>query len=148
MSINIQPYWLKLLLHFENKGYVHNGLTIPFLIGSLEILDPSVKRWTINEMTKSLSNYGCTILKCGNIGEYIIGSLDDETKKNKQLYHCLCDNILVTDSSLNIISDFNNLVKIFEALYQSRISKKEYSKNYKEWTKFTETDLARIQEIK
>lgn len=147
MSSDLLPYWHHLLRHFEKKGYVHNGLTIPFLVGSIEILEPNTRQWTIDKMIESLCNHGCTILKCPNIGEYVIGSLDGNSLKNKQLYHCPCDNVLVIDDSLNNVRDFSSLKGVFKELYESRIEKKEFSKNGKEWTYFIETDLVRMMEI-
>jgi len=148
MSSEVSPYWHRLLKHFENKGYVHNGLTIPFLIGSMEIVEPDAKQWTIDEILESLNNSGCTILKCPNISEFVIGSLDSETLKNRQLYHTPCDNILVTDGSLENVKSFTELATLFKELYQSRISNREFSKNYGSWTYFTEIDLTRIKEIR
>lgn len=148
MSSSTSPYWHQLLRHFENKGYIHNGLTIPFLIGSIEILKPNDQQWTIDKMMESLNSHGCTILKCSNIGEYVIGSLDSETLKNKQLYHCPCDNIVITDSSLNKVNSFTDLKVMFEEMYQLRISKREFSKDSGNWTYFTISDLSRIKETK
>ncbi|WP_316749599.1 hypothetical protein [Pedobacter gandavensis] len=146
MSLGLSPYWHRLLRHFERKGYIQNGLTIPFLIGALEVMEPDAKQWTINEMTESLNNIGCTILKCSNIGEFVIGSLDTETLKCKKLYHKPCDKIIVTDSSLDQVKFFVELLSLFDRLYQSRLDNKEFSKNDGSWTYFTRTDLDRIKE--
>ncbi|KQS48613.1 hypothetical protein ASG38_05595 [Flavobacterium sp. Leaf359] len=141
------PYWHQLLKHFELKGYIQNGLTIPFLIGSLEIINPNRNQWTISELTKSFNDFGCTILKCPNIREFVIGSLDNEILKYKNYYHNPCGKIIVTDASLSKIKSSNDMRSLFEQLYQPRLDNKEFSKNNGIWVYFSQIDLARIKEI-
>jgi hypothetical protein len=133
--------------HFESNGYIQNGLTIPFLIGALEIVEPNARLWTINEMTESLNNFGCTILKCSNIGEFVIGSFDTETIKHKKLYHNPSEKIIVTDDSIDQINSLIGITSLFEQLYQSNLENNELSKNNGIWRYFTEVDLTRIKEI-
>ncbi len=147
MSAKKIPYWNLLLRHFEKNGYIQNGLTLPFLIGALKVIKSDSSLWTIEEIAESLNSNGCTILKCSNIGEFVIGSLDNETLKYEHLYHCLDDKIIVTDSSLDHIKNIAELKKLFIELYQSRISNCEYSKNNGAWTSFTPTEVTRIKEI-
>lgn len=141
------PYWHRLLKHFENKGYINNGLTIPFLIGSLEIVDPKAKLWTIDSMIDSLNEIGCTILKCPGIKEFVIGSIDSETLKHRQLYHNPCKNIFVTDSSLDNVNSCEEITNLFNELYQLRLDNRKFSKNQGIWTYFTDTDLKIINEV-
>lgn len=42
-------YWFKLLNHFNQKGYINNGLTLPFIIGSRSVIEPKESLQTINE---------------------------------------------------------------------------------------------------
>lgn len=148
MEQNKTPYWHLVLSHFENKGYIHNGLTIPFLIGSREILEPQENLLTINELVYSIGAMGGTILECPNIGEFVIGTVDSETLKYKSAYPKLLDNIIVTDNSLNTVNNLDELISHFETLYQDKLPNKGYSKNYGTWGYFTEIELTRIGELK
>lgn len=143
----VSPYWDRLLRYFERKGYVQNGLTLPFLIGSLEILEPNRKKWEIDAMMDSLASVGCTILKCAYIGEFVIGSLDNFTLQNKESYHPIANNIIVTDSSLDKINSIEEITQLFTKCYQPLLSAEQYSKNNGDWTYFTDTELTRIKEI-
>lgn len=148
MEENTIPYWHVLLRHFENKGYIHNGLTIPFLIGAREILEPFENLLTINEFVNSLNTLGGTILECPNLGEFVIGTVDSETLVYKSAYPKILDNIIVTDNSLNMVNNLDELTSHFEKLYQDKLPNKEYSKNYGTWGYFTEIELTRIDELK
>lgn len=141
-------YWHLLLSYFESKGHIHNGLTIPFLIGAREILEPQANLLTINELVNSINTMGGTILECPNIGEFVIGTVDSETLKYKSAYPKILDNIIVTDNSLNEVNNLDDLISHFEKLYQDKIPNKEYSKNYGVWGNFTEIELNRIEELK
>lgn len=71
--MNEKPYWYKLLDLFERKGHFWNGLTIPFIIGSREYIEPSEDQQTIGELIDEInsSTYYVSVLKCGGIGEYV-----------------------------------------------------------------------------
>lgn len=108
----------------------------------------NVIQCTIDNIIESLNTYGCTILKCSYIGEYVVGYMDIEIIKNKQLYHIIGDNIIVTDETLNNVVSISDLSNIFKEEYQENIGKKKFSKNYGKWTCFTDSDMIRINEIK
>lgn len=74
--------------------------------------------------------------------------MDIEIIKNKQLYHIIGDNIIVTDETLNNVVSISDLSNIFKEEYQENIGKKKFSKNYGKWTCFTDSDMIRINEIK
>jgi hypothetical protein len=141
------PYWSVLLRHFENRGYIHNGLTIPFLIGARKRMEPQTPLLNIRDMVNSINEVGGTVLECPNIREFVIGSLDTETLKYKSLYPKCIDNILITDNSLNTINNIQELISHFEQRYQTNIDNCEYSKNDGEWTDFIKIDEIRIDEI-
>jgi hypothetical protein len=141
------PYWSVLLRHFENKGYIHNGLTIPFLIGARNIMEPKTSLLEISELVNSINIIGGTVLECSNIEEFVIGTLDTETLKYKSVYPNCIDNILITDNSLDNVNNLQNLISHFEQRYQKNLDNSEYSKNNGVWTKFTEIDRTRINEI-
>jgi hypothetical protein len=138
------PYWYKLLRHFEKKGYVHNGLTIPFLIGARERLEPEENLLTIEQLTISINEIGGTVLRCQSIGEFVIGTPDPETRG----YLKIIDNIGVSDNSLDMINNIEELISHFEGNYHEMINRREYSKNYGIWEYFTEIELSRIDEMK
>jgi hypothetical protein len=148
MEENTTPYWHVLLRHFENKGYIHNGLTIPFLIGVREILEPHENLLTINELVNSINTLGGTILECPNLGEFVIGTVDSETLMYKSAYPKILNNIIVTDYSLNMVNNLDELTSHFEKRYLDKLPNKEYSKNYGTWGYFTEIELTRINELK
>jgi len=147
MTSETSPYWHRLLKHFENRGYVHNGLTIPFLIGALEIIEPNSQLWSIEAIVGSFKKIGCTILKCGNLNEFVIGTLDSETLNYNKEYHRPCENIFITDHSLYQINSCAEIITLFKELYQSRLKEKEFSKVLGHWAYFTEIDLKQIREI-
>jgi hypothetical protein len=143
----IRPYWCKLLLHFEKKGYIHNGLTVPFLIGAREIMEPNETLLSIRELMISISLNGGTILKCPNINEYVIGTVDSETLGFKSVYPKLIEEIIVTDTSLELVNTLEELIAYFESLYSIYIETSDYSKNFGIWSYFTEIEQAHINEI-
>ncbi len=142
------PYWHKVLKHFENKGYIHNGLTIPFLIGSRERLEPNENLFTIDQLVNSISEVGGTILKCPNIGEFIIGTVDTDTLIFKSTYPKTIDNIIITDNSLTSINSIIEMISFFENRYKEEINNRNYSLNSGKWGYFTQTELERIDELK
>lgn len=141
------PYWSVLLRHFENKCYIHNGLSIPFLIGARKRMEPNTPLLNISDLVNSINEVGGTVLECPNIGEFVIGSLDAETLKYKSAYTKCIHNILVTDNSLNAVNNIQELISHFEQRYQENIDNCEYSKNNGNWTDFTEIEEFRINEI-
>jgi hypothetical protein len=147
MNPSMLPYWDRLLRYFEDNSYVQNGLTLPFLIGSIEILEPKKEKWEINKMTQSLASVGCTVLKCDHIGEFVIGSLDDFTSQNIKNYHVIASKVVVTDSSLDHIKSIDGLTELFSKRYQSLLRTKKYSKNNGDWAYFSDAEITRIMEI-
>jgi len=92
-----------------------------------------------------------TILKCGMIGEFVIGLLDNETNEIRKRSHGLyreIGNIVCTDQSLDDIFDETQLSKKLRALYEDIITGGFYSKNDGEWVEFTKNDIKRLNEIK
>lgn len=148
MTASTKPYWHKILSHYENKGYISNGLTLPYLIGSLQIIDNDANLCSIKEMIESFDDYGCTILKCDNIGEYVIGTLDKETFDDRALYFNIGNRIIVTDDSLNHIKSVDELIIFFKDLYEYIIEDKGYSKENNNWSNFNDVETAKILEFK
>lgn len=146
------PYWAKILRHFETKHYFNNGLTIPFLIGSRTIIEPQENLLTIDSLLGQMNNHSIpvTIMRCGQIKEYVLSFLDNETnairKQYKNLYKKF-DNIICTDQSLDEITTSNELVKKLDSLYYGIVKDQNFSKNNGQWASFTELDRGRLGEI-
>lgn len=147
MKIKLNPYWFDLLRHFEDKGYIHNGLTIPFLIGSRKVLEPQESLLSIKDFIISINEVGGTILECPDIGEFVFGTLDQETLIYKSAYPKTIDNIIITDNSLHSVNSLQEVISHFELRYQKNLDSGEYSKNYGVWGGFSEIEFKRIEEI-
>lgn len=144
--------WFNVLTHFENKNYVYNGLTLPFLIGVHTILEPHSPLLSIEEFIHAASN-SCppvTLMKCGNIGEYVFGTLDGETeaicKQYPNLYKKF-ENIIVTDNSFSNCQDIDEIIIILKDENQKRIDAKQFSKVSGEWGNYTKQDIERVKEL-
>jgi len=146
--------WRKLILFFERMNYIHNGLTIPFLIGSIKLLEG--KSVTISEFITELidseNENRTTIMKCGNIGEYVIGIMDMESelyyhKFPKSLF-VEFNNLAVKDNSLNNCKSIEDLITFMEGRYCDKVENEKYSKNAGKWTYFTTEELEKIDNYK
>ena len=146
--------WCDLIEFFEKEHYIHNGLTIPFLIGAMEKLQN--RKLTISQLTDEILDQNNpkrpTIMKCDNIGELVIGILDNESLNYYKAYPKnvikSLDNLSATDSSLDGFKDKMELTAHFEKLYKTKIDDETYSKNAGEWTNFIPKDLERIENYK
>lgn len=151
-------YWYKVLKHFDNKRYFQNGLTIPFLIGSITILSEGKTLITIEEFLSQIENEGIsspvTILKCKYLGEYVIGLLDSETNrmirhyktKNRRLYKEF-GGLIIVDDSFKEIDNFKEITEILKNSYQKIIETNNFSRELGKWIPYTEIDLERLREI-
>jgi hypothetical protein len=149
---NLVPYWYRVLSHFEKKRYIVNGLTIPFLIGSRTIVEPGKKPETIRELLTSLSEstHAVTILRCGQIKEFVIGLLDNETNSMRTQYKNMFKefgNLLVVDDSFKNTTKFEDMVNMLEMEYEDRVQKQTFSKESGQWINFSTTDKIRLGEV-
>ena len=153
-----EKYWFKVLKHFDTKNYFRNGLTIPFLIGSITILSDDKILITVEEFLNQIENEEIpspiTILKCNYLGEYVVGLLDGETNRiinynktnNRQLYKEF-GSLIIVDNSFKEIDDFTEIKEILRNSYQKVIEAGSFSKEFGCWISYTETDLERLKEI-
>lgn len=149
-----QYLWSDLIIFFEKNHYIQNGLTIPFLIGTIKLLRG--KKITIEQLITELSDpkshRRTTIMKCGNIGEFVVGIMDFETEKYLHQFPNIIakefGNIAITDSSLNNFNSSKEIINFFVSLYKLEIESGNYSKNNGDWTEFTKTDIKRIEHFK
>ena|ERR1700744_565602 len=143
-----KPYWYKVLRHFENKNYIANGLTIPFLIGARKIIESGMPLFTTADLVKSFneSDSFITIMKCDNIGEYVVGILDTESEQFIMDYNVI-DKIVCTDDSLDGLDKSSEIISMLNMKYKDVIEAGNYSKNSGAWGDFSELDKYRILEI-
>lgn len=132
--------WYKTLDYFLNKGYVNNGLTIPFLIG----LYPK-NEIDIRELIISMSNTNhISIQKCNGINEFVFGIFIFESNEEVHSYKSL-NNIIILDNSLDDFESIEQLIAFFEDLYNDNIQNELYSKNNNTWTFYNETEIKQIE---
>lgn len=153
----IDNQWVRVLKHFDLKGYYHNGLTLPFLCGVRTILNPTFQPMTISEFiintVISLEKTELTLLKCNYIEEYVVGVLDHESrmiyKKHSLRYPQIFKPIgrfYITDGSMNNIENTEALIRFFEEVYDEKIQTGCYSKNAGVWGDYSELERERICE--
>lgn len=148
------PEWYKLLKYYEKKGYVYNGLTIPFLVGVERLLSGNknfdsfelVEQFFSDKLPNKIG-----MINCDTINEYVFGSVDKETLLTQNTYSKpifrLIDGLVINDDSFINHRD-EQLKKILQEKYIDFINKENYSKNDGEWTFFTPLDLERINGLK
>lgn len=139
------PYWYLILKHFEQKGYVHNGLTIPFLIGAKTILEPNKVVMTVSDFLNSVnySSNELTVMFCGDIKEYVFGLSCNEGN----IVYPRIDNIIVTDNSFNSISTSEELIIELDSKYAELIESGSYSKNGGQWGYFEDEEIEHLKEV-
>lgn len=151
-----ENYWLKVLEHFDEKGYFNNGLTIPFLIGSNTEISSnqnliSVRRFISQIMNKEIKEQ-IKILKCSHLDEYVFGILDDDTIKYIQLkgttLYRQVGNLVIIDNSFQEIEEIEEIENLLEELYQEIIDSKKFSKENGKWGPYSKIDLGRLKEIR
>ncbi|MCK6609192.1 MAG: hypothetical protein L6Q46_12955 [Flavobacterium sp.] len=148
------PLWFKVLCHFDDNNYFENGLTIPFLIGAVSIINPdediiSVEEFFLQAIDESLPRK-ISLQKCGFIGEYVIGTIDKETINypygkaiTKQF-----GNICITDSSFLDIIDTHVVKKILINESQDLLDSNVYSINQGNWGDYSDIEKSRLEELK
>lgn len=146
------PYRFEILKHFKRKRYIENGLTIPFLIGARVIVEPEKELLSITEFFKEVNSISTPIMmmKCSDINEYIFGILDGQTNIYRQHFkneYKEYQNIIITDNSVNEMSDFVEVINMLENLYDENIQMGNYSKVNGEWRKFTEENKFQLLEV-
>ncbi|WP_276482672.1 hypothetical protein [Paraflavitalea pollutisoli] len=140
-----EPYWHRLLRHFERKGYIHNGLTIPFLIGSRSIIYPGEPLITIEELLSEAAEYGAILQKCAEIGEFVMGAMNSDTRQAQCNHHDMgC--IYLADGSLDHVTNAEDKIKLIQKIYYRYVVYGQFSKNNGLWTSFSAEDEARIKE--
>jgi hypothetical protein len=147
--------WFQVLTHFDRNGYFRNGLTIPFLLGANSVINPQEERLTVEAffeeiMDESLSQK-ISLQKCEYIGEYVIGIFDNESADypwgGRSLYKSF-GNLYITDDSFSTISGSHGIKAILIKEYQNRIDREQFSINERNWGKYSEIEISRLEELK
>ncbi|OXB07803.1 hypothetical protein [Flavobacterium pectinovorum] len=141
--------WLKVLSHFDGKGYFSNGLTIPFLLGATSIISPEDEIMSVEEFVSEIIDESLpikiSIQSCGNIGEYVIGIFDKESPA--ELYTNF-GNLYITDNSFSKIDTIDTIRKVLVDDYQNKIDDGLFSINDREWGNYSQKDKDRLAELK
>jgi hypothetical protein len=142
------PYWILLIRHYLKKQYVRNGLTIPYLIGARTVVEPDLPMLSIHEFLLQASEYksGITIMRCRNIGEYVLAELDTESRKYSLHYQNI-GHLYVTDDSMMNMVDLPQLVEYCTYMYAECMENKTYSRVDGQWEPFSKTDMGWLQEV-
>ncbi len=142
------PYWILVIRHYLKKGYALNGLTLPFLIGARTIVEPHLPLLSIEQILLQAIEHpaGTTILRCGNIGEYVFAELDAESQRYTSHYPHV-GQLYFTDYSFQQTQDVAKLINDFTSLYADYLQQQRYSREAGEWRPFSSTDLSRLREI-
>lgn len=143
---NSENYWYKLLKHFDSKNYFHNGLTLPFIIGSRIFIEPQNNLSSVNEIITEFNNstFKINVLKCGGIGEYVFRICDVGDDK---VYRNL-ENFVITDYSFSNYNSVNQIIKELENKYNNLLENQKYSKIKGEWKFFCDKeDIPKLKEI-
>ncbi|WP_343321565.1 hypothetical protein [Sphingobacterium multivorum] len=138
-------YWHILLCHFEKQGYFHNGLTLPFIIGSRSILEPNEPLESIKDFFENVKLTGIylNVIKCDGIGEYVfrIGDIDDMNIYDTKGLLIIPDNIFET------CIEVDEIINQLDNEYSSYIEQGTFSKNGGSWENYSKKELKEILEV-
>jgi hypothetical protein len=150
MALAQKPYWIRVINHFQNKNYITNGLTIPFLIGCRSKVYPSEPRYSIDEFLCQLmlSRYKVTVMTCPNIGHIVIGAMDTETKMVAEngVYRNF-GGIYIIDDTFKDAIHIDDVIRQCQHLYSNVIAKDLYSLENGGWSYYSESDTQKLDEV-
>lgn len=151
----------KLIKYQKDENIISFGLTIPYLVGAIEITsnnlipkDGSIKN-LIYEILNSQSKYVAVIQKCIEIKKYVIGieSLNNCNllfKNDIQIYNSDKNlRIIITANAKDLSNNIEDIISEFNELYLEYIIESKFSWNYKmkEWTCFSEYEKKIINSV-
>jgi hypothetical protein len=141
--------WLKVLSHFDGKGYFSNGLTIPFLLGATSIISPEAELLSVGEFVSEIIDESLpikiSIQRCGTIGEYVIGIFDKDSPS--ELYRNF-GNLYVTDTSFSKIDSIDKIRSILIDVYQNKVDEGLFSINHRDWGNYSDQEQEHLAELK
>ena len=122
--------WINLTKKYCDKKIEDSyGFTIPFIIG-LEIEFNDKINYTINNLFEDLnsSNEIFTLSECNDLTELII-DMHKNTYPNINSLKKI-DNLVKNTKNFSDVNSIDEVIIILENKYNSKISDKQYSKNY------------------
>lgn len=139
---NDSPVWYKLIHYWCRqrvpKGY---GLTIPFVIGSLEGMTISD---LLHEIKESQLTDKIILRMCYDLEEYVL-SVDDID--NPIASHLSGEKaLLYYDKKIESLKSFEEVIAYLDSKYSERIASETYSKNLRtrDWETYTSVDKETI----
>lgn len=160
MSKNQEQIWYKLITSLQKEGVIQNGLTIPYILGAIKIVDNKFKitDTSVLNLFKQIVNSDLelkSVLQHCDIGQYVIGlqsKSNCETKFPKELAFTneKGEKSLYVTSNANPLGD--NIEKISENLlykYKECIEKEHFSWNVlkRKWEEFSPVETMQIKLI-
>ncbi|SFD37973.1 hypothetical protein [Flavobacterium phragmitis] len=134
--------WYKTLSFFLKKGYINNGLTLPFLAGLYE-----ENEITIEDLITEMCNINSiSIQKCPRINEFVFGILILESKEELKHYKLL-GGLFLLDNSLDEFNRIDDLINHFEQIYLTKINSNCFSKNNGRWGYYNENEKNHLKEV-
>jgi hypothetical protein len=143
-------YWRQLLMLWRAQG--HDGLSIPFIIGSQKYLPASVKRQNIAELVTDIAeDSACEIYLnyYWTVDDLILGIRSGKKLNlpvNNVLHQGKPSNLYISTFLKNIDSNTGSVIGALEERCQHYIDAKNYSINDNEHGDFTGDEIAFIKE--
>jgi len=145
----VTPYWLLAIRYFLRHHYISNGLTIPYLIGARAILEPTLPHLSIGDLLIQAAKQpaGITLMRCGNIGEYVVADLDQESNRYSHLFKRF-GHLHITDDSFESITTLPDLIEVMTVEYAKYIHEGCYSKISGQWGPFNNMDIQQLEAVR
>ena len=145
MKNQIQSWFVILDYWCNKKTPLGSGLTIPFLIGVINLADG--KLINTSDFFKLLFDKKdeiFSIRKCNDIGEYIV-QLNDKNDLPSLKYYNKFKNIYSTEKEL--LTENGEFQIKLEKIYSELIENKTFSKNNGNWNKLNDNDIKWIKNV-
>lgn len=134
MESNKINHWIKILRYFEKAGFIHYGLTIPFLVGIYKNDYTGDKENLLKDfldvLKKSVDMKHVKISYCSYLEEDVVSTINLELPE--WLYQ----------SSRMEEENIAEYMKRYDTIIKDDL----YSKIANEWHQFTKLDIQRIKE--
>ncbi|WP_454804241.1 hypothetical protein [Mucilaginibacter phyllosphaerae] len=147
--LQIGKYWRSLLLKWREQG--HDGLTIPFIIGSQKYLPRHISRQDIEELFEDIASNNVVevyLNYCLTINDLILGIRSGQKLKlpvRNVALNGASSNFYLSTFLDDFEPDVNSVATELTGRYQGFIDQKEYSRNDNERGDFTLDEMEFIQ---
>lgn len=154
--------WYSLIKHFKEENAISNGLTIPFLLGAIALLNKEIKlnensiSSLLYEIAESETELNPVLQKCTDIKEYVISLRTKEFcranfKSELVFKNTVGENSLfVSQNAASLGKNIDEISENLEKIYASALRNKKYSwKGFGEtWEEFNEKEIELINSSK